>query len=212
MRRLKLLVIAGSAIALSIANCCNGQEMDETGLWRLPQRCGVNCAYLFIRSHGADVEYAELCNELLSGPYDDTSLAEIESACKSRGVWCEPSKIGPTELVDGEFPIILHLETGSRGHFILVLDAGEDHITFIDGTSGKAEMMSSRELSRQWSGYVLAPARYSYFNRQNFTLFMIALTVSIVVWISLSTILERSRRWRLNRHAEHAPQLHSSSH
>lgn len=188
-----LTVVSVALIAFILAKDASGQTQSDSDIWRLPNRCGVNCTYLFLRSHGEQPDYDSLCHELLASTEADTSLADIEQACKKRSVWCKPMRLSPSDLQEAEFPIILHLDTGRRGHFILALGADQHGVSFVDGTSGKLEKMSSKELSRQWTGYALTSAPYSIFTPLNLALLLASFTIAMLVLRAVQAFRERKK-------------------
>jgi ABC-type bacteriocin/lantibiotic exporter with double-glycine peptidase domain len=85
-----------------------------------------------------------------------SSLLDLESALKKRGVYCRPLRVGSPDALNGEEPYILHLK---QGHFVVFEGWVEGRAKVWDGSSS-SKLYSKSALRKQMSGAVLETAQH----------------------------------------------------
>ena len=159
-----LLLIVHLVVSPSAFAQVDPSTMFDTQIvWRDQRACGVNSLYVLLRLHGCDSDYSQLSSELFDasrGGY--TSLANLRDVASRRGLDLEMGRTSPDVLHEMSKPVIAHIEPqeeGEWGHYVVVLDANEDTVRTMDGTTAIVMTRPWREFASLWSGHVLYPTR-----------------------------------------------------
>ena len=132
-----------------------GEPSVARQMWRVPHNCGVNCLYLFARSHGSGISYAELCDRIDVGAAG-TSLQQLADACGDIGIEAAVIRTTPARLATCSLPAIVHTDNErGGGHFELLVGVDGRKLRLIDGTTAVFHIESEDAFRRKWSGYVL---------------------------------------------------------
>ncbi len=130
--------------------------------WRVDQRCGVNCSYVWLRHLGKAKGYEEVLNAFHVGE-NGSSLEDIREGFQSFGVAVRVIRCTPEWLINAPKPVIAHVEWESttssfeqRGHYVLVLGATGNEVNYLDGSSGVLTTIATQSFTRAWSGYCVA--------------------------------------------------------
>jgi|HubBroStandDraft_2_1064218.scaffolds.fasta_scaffold101842_2 hypothetical protein len=85
--------------------------------------CGPRCTQQILQHYGQEVDLVDLINEMQHGLTSETStLSDIQSALRRRGVQSLPLKLGFLEFPTWHQPVILHY--------------GSDHFVLLEATNG----------------------------------------------------------------------------
>jgi hypothetical protein len=128
--------------------------------------CGPNSLYILLKLLNTSVSYEELVHGINVGAMG-CSLADLQNAAQAYGVPCEVRKVSAKELGLLMPPYVLHLSTpaesslqstGARDHFVVVTRReSSGGLVGIDPSSGNSMAWTPAYLSRNFSGYVMAP-------------------------------------------------------
>jgi len=157
--KLKLVIVPFLVIcfAFSIASA-NGAEQ-----YRVPSRCGINAAYLYLSLMGRSLAYDELATSLGEGE-TPTSLAELKVALSCFGSRASVIRCDPDSLAALPLPAIMHLEAEvNGGHYVVLTTCSDDEVEFIDGSTVGIQRMGKADFCRLWTGYVLCESAESNF-------------------------------------------------
>lgn len=150
---------AGLALAAILAGDARGagDPPDPSSAelaWRQSKRCGANCAYVLLRSHGIGVAYDQLVDEIAIGD-EGTTLAELSRVCRAHGINLLPMRATLESVRDWSLPAILHLERQNfERHYVLLLRVEGEEYTILDCTTGQMSNWGEGEFRDKWSGYV----------------------------------------------------------
>jgi hypothetical protein len=138
-----------------------------TSNWRTINLCGVNSTYAMLRYHQCQASYDDVRSRLNFNEQEGTSLQSIAECLESFGLEVIKAKSKTSDLLKYPLPVIAHLETNSSrgsdgttfGHYVLVYQLEDDHVYFMDGTTGMLKEISSQVFFNQWSGYLIVASK-----------------------------------------------------
>jgi len=140
-----------------------------TSNWRTINLCGVNSTYAMLRYHQVQASYDDVRSRLNFNEQEQegTSLQSIAECLESFGLEVIKAKSKTSDLLKYPLPVIAHLETNSSrgsdgatfGHYVLVYQLEDDHVYFMDGTTGMLKEISSQVFFNQWSGYLIVASK-----------------------------------------------------
>lgn len=165
----------------------NADDTTTTALWRSPQNCGANCVYVWLRHCDATVKHDEVVGQIFI-EREGASLESLKSCLSNFGLATNVVRGDPTWLKVTSKPFIAHVEWddasvsefGQRGHYVLVLDAGDDGVVYLDGTTGFTERVSLQEFLRAWTGLSVAKTRSAL--PEVGLIALLALSTVMVMW------------------------------
>ena len=172
----------------------------DTTVWRVDNRCGLNCLYVLMRFSGYKVNYNDMQVELLSSGLP-ASLLNIQDAAARRGLALEIGRTTPMGLQSIPRPFIAHLEdTGIQGdwqgHFVVITNADAKGVTYLDGTTAETIKSSWPDFQRQWSSYIIFRSDGSWSNWR----FQLAATSLILFCVIVCAFAVRHAKMRAGRH------------
>jgi Peptidase C39 family len=151
-----VLAVGGSLPILPSGTVAAPSEDLER--WRVPERDGVNCLYLFLHMSGQPVEYPSIQRALRKeGAY---SLLDLRDAARRLGVNASVRKWNPETLWHSRVPVVAYVERlqgGRAGSFVLFLGGEEDTCSYIDSATAVIMQVPADNFRRGWTGYVLVP-------------------------------------------------------
>jgi ABC-type bacteriocin/lantibiotic exporter with double-glycine peptidase domain len=133
----------------------------ENGVWRVPQRDGLNCLYVFLRLHGSEVSYEQLEAMLTSRkPKGGTvTLLDLKETARSCGLAVEIQSCPPGAELHARLPAITTLESvRERGEAFALLFERPDqerNMYLMYGGSAWLGRLPIDEFLRSWSGLIL---------------------------------------------------------
>lgn len=154
-----LIAWAGLAFALIPMGTARGEAEPPAPsaaelAWRQSKRCGVNCLYVLLRSHGIEVAYDRLVDEVAIGD-KGTTLAELSRVARAHGINLLPMRATRESIRDWALPAVLHLERQNfERHYVLLLRVESEEYTILDCTTGQMSIWGEGEFRDKWSGYV----------------------------------------------------------
>lgn len=161
MRAFGKLVIPLAAALVVLASTADSAPIEKVNdvIWRSERCCGVNCAYVMLKTHEIQVDYMQLQRSLLDSS-ELPSLTDLRDAMREAGLPVEIGKTTADGLTAIGKPVIAHLDlVGARGttggHFVIVLSIDNNNIQYLDGTTALIQTKSTADFMRRWSGYVV---------------------------------------------------------
>ena len=156
----------------------------EQIIWRDESRCGINCAYMFLKMSDVNVEYMGVYEDLNSNG-QGTSLNKLKNYLGKFGQDLIASKITPEELKNLSLPFIAFTEPEGGiehplGHFVIVVEVTGSGLTTIDGTTAVVERIAIGDFKSKWSGVVLHHYNENHIHTLSRWLFWIAISLSAV--------------------------------
>lgn len=130
--------------------------------WRSPMYCGVNSVYTFLRLNGVSVEHRQV-EEAIPVGLEGSTLKDMRAAAAGFGLRSRVVRATPEQLVRCSLPVVAHVEDdsrnefdrGLRGHFVVVVAADPESVSYIDGTLGIIKAEAADSFLRQWTGLLL---------------------------------------------------------
>lgn len=148
--------------------------------WQSVDYCGINCAYLILKSKEIDIKYNELVKAVKEIPKGGLSLLQVKELCEKFGLICTICKDETGGLESIEPPAILHLgEPESPGHFVCYYKKFKGRgFQIVDGTTGieRIQDLYTGELPREFSGYYII-AKEKNFNYKYINICLLLLIV-----------------------------------
>jgi len=121
--------------------------------------CGIYCLYGAMRFLGRDCDPNELIKQEYIGSTKGSSLAELQKAAESHGLYAAPVKrLSTKDLRRYQLPVILHVKSSpiarTYDHYELFLGAKEDEALLYDPPR-PIESVPFRTLAPIWDGSAL---------------------------------------------------------
>ncbi|WP_167547111.1 cysteine peptidase family C39 domain-containing protein [Stieleria maiorica] len=146
---------------LLIGLACGGivQARGETPGWRESVSCGPNALYVYLRGQGADVSLADV-RDLVSVSRKGASFASMADAAATLGVESRIVQTSPEVLKTLPCPcvILYHAKGTQPGHYFVLAESDRQGFRLFDPLTTLTTTVSTAELSREWTGYVLIPS------------------------------------------------------
>ena len=161
----------------------------KDGSWRVPQNCGPNALYAFLKLHGTPATLERIC-ELAPPGENGVSLSSLCDASCILGLPAQIVQLGPADLRGLAMPVIAHLDGFRNGHFAVVLSADLVSVVTADLINCKVERVPLERFKRNWSGYILE-RKPGFMSSRAFWVIAIGLAI-----MSLSFLAGRRRKDR----------------
>jgi ABC-type bacteriocin/lantibiotic exporter with double-glycine peptidase domain len=179
-----------SPIVLALFFAITNAKAEDESIWRSRARCGVNCAYLFLKLHGYDVDYDAVLAHIPVSAAGST-MEDVRRYISSKGTNAVAIRATPPDLMALTLPVIAHVEpedpefffVGERGHFVVVVGLSSETVTYIDGTTGAIHDQDMAEFVRTWSGRLIVVQGRSSRMLIAIVLMGSGLLTFLVVWV-----------------------------
>jgi hypothetical protein len=157
--RMSLILIAAIAGLAGAAPCFAADKQlaaQEETSWRSRLVCGRNSLYLFLKSHGHRVDYAELRRAIPLGDLG-SSFGDLHRAAQRFGAAVEIWHASLDRLAAVDLPAIVLLESARApsGHFVLLVDVDDANVLITDPTSTSSVRMPRAQFLRSYSGFAM---------------------------------------------------------
>ena len=171
---------------------------SQSTSWRTAQRQGVNALFCYLRARDVECDYNDLVIKqtklLENGAFSAKTLIQLAG---HYGVTINAVSLTMNELNNIERPLIAFMTTDSidNASFVLLLDAADDDIYYMDGKTGIIHSFTIEEFRRLWSGIALVSTARQ---KRNWTIFLVGFLACAALTAIVTSHLNRIRK---NRYA-----------
>lgn len=152
--RFAYCTILGLFCAFDATTCLSAEQS-----WRRSEQDGVNCAVVFLKSHGAEVSYAEL-DRRLQLANGHASLLDVKNAIEMQGMAVEIIRCAPDEQLFRRCPAIVALkdDRSDETDFVILIEQSETFVTLLFGGVAMIKRKPWDEFRRCWTGIAIVKA------------------------------------------------------
>ena len=194
MRTLSLTL----AITLAMARTWTVKGADDEPRGAPSTDCGLLALFCLLRSEGVPVDLAELEPRIGAPPEGGRSMRELREVAQGFGLQLVGVRLdGAAEAMDR--PMILHLNRGNHGHFVVVRPVGRSGKLVQVLDNGRPPMViDAEELagSKEWSGLALVPVPGRW---------GVDIAALIVLVVALAVIIVTGRRIAASKRSAATP-------
>jgi ABC-type bacteriocin/lantibiotic exporter with double-glycine peptidase domain len=153
---------------------------------------------MYLQLHGSKATFEEVHRHLVTGP-TGASLYAMRDCAARLGVNSAVLRGTRHDLISSQKPLIAHFKgsehsTYPTGHYVVVLSADEEHVSFIDGTTAQTKRFRTERFAAFWSGHVLAPSQPNMEAGRREAIFTIGFwSVAGLGWAGARVIRRRTR-------------------
>lgn len=152
--------------------------------------CGYNSLYLFLKLKGHNPDFETLKSHVAVSK-NGTSLYDLQSGAAALGVSTDSVRCSYETLCSANMPVIAWINKNPKkkalqelviGHFIVLTNANDDGVEYLDGTSGQKSTFKKSNFLKKWNGMILIEKKAvpSFFNKVVFFLFLIGVAMVLL--------------------------------